>query len=91
MFADKFNDLVIVDFTSSKCVDADRSRFGKSNRIRELNFTTLGKTGGDDIFSDVTCSVCRGSVDFTRIFSGESSAAVARHAAVSIHNNFSAC
>ena len=70
-------------------VDHYRHGLGHSYGIRELNRTFPRKTGSHDIFGDMPCHITGASVNFSRIFSGKSAAAVRRHGAVSIDYYFS--
>ena len=69
-------------------IDHDADRFGYADGVGQLHGAAVREVGGDDVLGDVAGHVARGAVYFRGIFSGECSAAVCRHTAVSVDNNF---
>src|SRR3569832_841141 len=81
-FANELDDPRLADFAGAEGIDRDRGRFGDADGVGHLDLAAVGDAGGDDVLGDITSGVGGGAVDFARVFAGEGSAAVARHAAV---------
>src|SRR4030065_119576 len=73
-------------FFRLKSFDRDGKRVGFADDIGDLDFQSVGKACSDDVLSDITRHVRSRAVDLGGVFAGESAAAVAGTAAVSIHD-----
>lgn len=79
------------DGAGAEGIDHDGDGFSDADGVGELNFAAGGEASGNDVFGDVSGHVCGGAVDFAGVFSGESAATVASHAAVSIDDDLASC
>ena len=85
--ADQVRNQFGIDLLGSESIHEDADRIGNTDRVSELHFATVGKSGGHDVLCDVTRHVSRRAIDLGRIFSTECSAAMTAHAAVSVDDN----
>ena len=67
--------LTIYD-TCSECIYSYGNRLSNTYRVSQLYLTLIGYAGSNDVLGDISCHVSSRSVDFCRIFSGESTASV---------------
>ena len=79
----------IIDLPGSLSVNVNTDWIGNTNRVSQLNFATLGQSGGDDVFGNVTRHIGRTTIDFGRVFTAECSATVASPATVSVDDDLS--
>ncbi len=61
VFPYQLDNLVIIELASAERVNANRRGFCDANRIRDLNFCTLGQAGGDNILCYITACISRRS------------------------------
>ena len=87
---DGFFNFFLVDFVSAEGVDVDADRMRVADGVGELDFATVSKAGGDDIFRDIAAHVGSAAIDFRGIFAGEGPAAVAAHSTVGVDDDFAA-
>ena len=85
--------------SGAKSFYQDRSRLSNANGIGNLDLTTIGQPGSDNILCDVSAGIGGGPVDLGWIFAGEctttvgssggrSAAPMACSAAIGIHDDF---
>src|SRR5207302_5033905 len=79
-----------IDFRGAECFHQDAHWIRNADRIRQLDFATLGQPAGDDVLGNVSRHVSGGAVDLRRILAAEGAAAVTSHAAVGVDNDFAA-
>jgi len=79
-----------VDFGGLFSVDQDADGFGDADGVRQLDFTGVGQSCGDDIFGNIAGHIAGGAVHLGGVFSAEGAAAVAASSAVGIDDDFSA-
>src|SRR5208283_1173179 len=65
-------------------------RVSDADGVGELHFAAIGQAGGDYVLGDMTRHVGGGAIDLGRIFSAESAATVASHAAVGVDDDLAA-
>src|SRR5712692_10961579 len=87
---DKVRNHVVWNSAGTEGLDMDGHRSCDADGVGYLNFATVGKPGGNDVFRYVTRGISGGTVDLRRIFAGKCTAAVTRHTAVSIDNDLTA-
>ena len=78
-------------FFSTERFHHDRGRFSHADCVGNLNLTAISQTSGNNVFRDVTGCIGCGTVNFRRILTRECTAAVTRHAAVGINDDFTTC
>src|SRR5262249_38343377 len=83
-FPDRALQFFFVDLACTESIDAHAYRFGMTNGIGELNFTSVGQTGGDDILGNPTSHVSGAAIHLCWIFSGKRASAMTSHAAIGI-------
>src|SRR5712691_12425427 len=83
-FPDRALELFLVHLACAESIDAHTYRFGMTDGIGELNFTSVGQTGGDDILRHPTSHVSCAAIYFRWIFPGKRATAVTSHAAVGV-------
>src|SRR5882724_98256 len=88
IFADDLGNFLFGNGCAAEAVYHYGNRFSYADGVGELDFGLGGQAGGDNVFGDVARHVARGAVNFRWIFAGESAAAMAAVAAVSVHDNF---
>src|SRR5262245_28603239 len=89
-FPDCALQLFFVHLSCAESVDADAYRLGMADGIGELNFTSVGQTGGDDILRHPASHVSGAAIHFRRVLSGKRATAVTSHPAVGIADDFAA-
>src|ERR1043166_4342799 len=72
----ELRDRGFADASGAGGIDEHRNRVRHADGVRELDQTTIGETGGDDVFRDVARHVGSGTIDLRRVFAGERAAAV---------------
>ena len=87
---DNFFNQSLINFSRAETFDANRYGISHADCISKLNFAFVSKPRRHDIFRDVTSRISRAPVNLRGVFAAESSAAMTRPAAVSVHDNFSA-
>ena len=73
--------------TRAEGIDVNADGLRVTDGIGELEFATLGETGGDDVFRDVAAHVGGGTVNLARVFAGEGAASVTAHASVGVDDD----
>src|SRR5208283_665968 len=81
---------VFIQFTSIVSFHRQRQRFGLANGIGYLYLAAIGDAGANQVFGDIARHVSCRAVNFGGVFAGKGAAAMARHAAVSIHQYLAA-
>src|SRR6185503_1413827 len=77
------------DASGTGGVDQHGNRIGDADGIRKLDQTTIGKSGGDDIFRNIAGHVSSGAIDLRRILSGESATTVGGVTAIRVDDDLS--
>ena len=87
-----FGDLSIgqVYVRRAEGIDIDIGGFGDTDSIRYLYQNFITKTCGDQVFSDMPCSIGCRTVNFAWILSGESTTAVRAFTSLGIYNDLTA-
>ena len=75
----------------TECFNQYGNRLCNTDSISNLYFTFFCKTGSNNIFCNISCSVSGRTVNFCWVFAGECAAAVTCITAVCIYDDFSAC
>ena len=83
-----FLDSFEADFFGIEGVEADGNGVRMPDGVGELDFHTIGETGGNNVLSDIATHVGCASVDFSGVFSTEGSTPVATRPAVGIDDDF---
>src|ERR1051326_2369883 len=78
IIAHKLGDRRLANASRAGCVDEHRNRISDADGIRELDQTTIGESGCDDVLCDVTRHVSSGAIDLRRVLTREGTAAVRR-------------
>src|SRR4030095_8984288 len=89
-FPDRALQSFLVHLAGAESIDAHAYRFGMADGVGELNFTSVGPTGGGDILGHPASHVSGAAIHFRRIFSGKRATAVPSHPAISVADNFAA-
>ena len=61
-----------------------------ADNVGNLHFHAVGQSGSDEVFCDIPCHVGRRAVNFGRVFTGESTTAVAGQPTVGVYQDFTA-
>src|SRR5713101_4325404 len=80
----------LVHLAGAESINADAYRFGVTDGIGELNFTSVRQAGCDDILRHPASHVSGAAIDLRRIFSGKRAATVPSHPAVGITDDLAA-
>ena len=80
-------DLRVLDSVGAKGFHVHRNRVRHADAVGQLNFNAVGHAGRHQILGHVASRVGSRAVHLGRILAGERPAAVARHSAVSVHND----
>src|SRR5688572_5563191 len=62
---------ILIDLSNAESIDPNRDRVRNTDRISELNFRNVRKSGSDHILRNVSSHVAGRAVDFRRILSRE--------------------
>src|SRR5262249_19155098 len=89
ILANQLGNLVLLDPSGTKRIDADRHRVCDSNCICQLDLNPIRQSGGDHILGNVSRHIAGGAVNLRRILSGERAAAMTAHAPIAIYDNLS--
>ena len=85
------NQFCIRKFSCSECINCDRCRLCNTDCIRKLNLTFLSKSCCYNILCCITCCISCRTVYLCTVLSGESTATVTSHSAVSINDDLTSC
>ena len=91
VFPNDLCDFFIRKLSGTESIYHNRGWPCHTDRVRKLDLAFIRKSCRNNIFCNVTCSVCCGTVHLCTVFSGKSSAAVSCISAVSIHDDLSSC
>ena len=86
----RFCNVLFVDLRRAERFDEDAHRVRDADRVGDLHFAAIGQPRRDDVLRDPSRRVGGRTIDLGRIFSGERAAAVTRHSAVRVGDNFAA-
>src|SRR4030095_7240918 len=75
-FPDRALELFFVYLSGAESIDAHADRFGMPDGVGELNFASVGQTGGDDILRHPASHVSGAAIHLRWIFPGERTTAV---------------
>src|SRR4029450_2687031 len=89
-FPDRALQSFLVHLAGAESIDAHAYWFGMTNGVSELNFTSVGQTGGDDILGHPASHVSGAAIHLRWIFPGKRATAMTSHAAIGIADNFAA-
>ena len=86
----QFRDGFFRNFSRAERIHEDGNGLRDANRIRQLNLAAIRNPRRHDIFRHIARRIRRRTIHFRRILSGERAAAVPRHAAIRVDDNFPA-
>src|SRR6516225_6601202 len=87
-FRQKLLQLCFFDIAGAMGVDIERHRIGHPDRVSDLDRAAFGKSGGDDILSQIARRISSRTIDLGRVLAGESAAAMGGIAAIGVNNDF---
>ena len=90
VFANQLSNLVFADFASAEGFNQNGNRMCYADSVCQLDFAFICQTCGNDIFSNVTCSISSTAVNLRGVLAAESTAAMTSHAAIGINDDFTA-
>jgi len=89
-FPDRALQFFLVHLSGAESINADAYRFGMTDGIGELNFTSVRQAGCDDILRHPASHVSGATIHFRWVFSGKRATAVTSHSAIGITDDFAA-
>src|SRR5262249_48635949 len=81
-FPDRALQFFFVYLAGEKCIDAHAYRLGMTNGIGKLNFTSVGKPGGDDILGPPAPHESGAAIPLRWIFPEKRATAMTSHTAI---------
>ena len=88
-FMDCFFNSTEGDFFRSKRVEADRDGVGVADGVGKLNFDSVGQSGSDDIFCDISAHVSCATIYFGGVFSAKGATSMTTRPTIGIDDDFS--
>ncbi len=87
VLADQRDQLRIGDLAGAERLYEERERVRHTNRVGDLQLEALRQAGRDDVLGDIARRIGRRAIHLCRILAAERPAAMARHAAVGVHDD----